>query len=205
MSGESKMHYYVNWAKERLDEMDAALASLEAKVPQVKADSKMKAEQAIADLKRRRDEFVSLAKKEAEAGEATWQRVQPELQSQWNSFEGQLKTYLETAGKQLEQQRATFLDIAAAQAKAWREAADTFHHEAGKIAAAKRADLDAAINQMKTDAAQAEARFNKLKQVGSETWAALGAALAESRKAFDRANQKAADALKGAGGAGKAA
>lgn len=204
MSGESKMHYYVNWAKERLDEMDAALASLEAKVPQVKADSKMKAEQAIADLKRRRDEFASLAKKEAEAGEATWKRVQTELQSQWNSFEGQLKTYLENAGKQIEQQQATFLNIAAAQAKAWREAADTFHHEAGKIAAAKRADLDAAINQMKAHAGQAEARFNKLEQVGSETWAALGAALAESRKAFDRANQKAADALKGAG-SGKAA
>ena len=98
MSGESKMHFYVNWAKERLDEMDAALASLEAKVPQVKADSKVKAEQAIADLKRRRDEFASLAKKEAEAGEATWQRLQTELESQWNSFEGQLKTYLETAG-----------------------------------------------------------------------------------------------------------
>ncbi len=155
--------------------MDAALASLEAKIPQVKADSKVKAEQAIADLKRRRDEFASLAKKEAEAGEATWQRVQTELESQWNSFEGQLKTYLETAGKQIEQQRATFLNIAAAQAKAWREAADTFHHEAGKIAAAKhadldaainqmkRADLDAAINQMKADAGQAEARFNKLK------------------------------------------
>ncbi len=204
MSGESKMHFYVNWAKERLDEMDAALASLEAKVPQVKADSKVKAEQAIADLKRRRDKFASLAKKEAEAGEATWKRVQTELESQWNSFEGQLKTYLETAGKQIEQQQATFLNIAAAQAKAWREAADTFHHEAGKIAAAKRADLDAAINQMKADAGKAEARFNKLKQVGSETWAALGAALAESRKAFDRANQKAADALKGAG-SGKAA
>lgn len=204
MSGESKMHFYVNWAKERLDEMDAALASLEAKVPQVKADSKVKAEQAIADLKRRRDEFASLAKKEAEAGEATWQRLQTELESQWNSFEGQLKTYLETAGKQIEQQRATFLNNAAAQAKAWREAADTFHHEAAKIAAAKRADVDAAIDQMKADAGQAEARFNKLKQVGSETWAAMGAALAELRKAFDRANQKAADALKGAG-SGKAA
>ena len=68
MSGESKMHFYVNWAKVRLDEMDAALASLEAKVPQIKADSKVKAEQAIADLKKRRDEFASLAKKEAERG-----------------------------------------------------------------------------------------------------------------------------------------
>jgi hypothetical protein len=204
MSGESKMHFYVNWAKERLDEMDAALASLEAKVPQVKADAKVKAEQAIADLKKRRDEFAALAEKEANAGEATWRQVKAGMEAQWDSFEGQLKAYLDTAGKHIEQQGATFLNVAAAQAKAWREAADTFRHEAGKIAAAKRTDLDAAINQMKADAGQAEARFNKLKQVGSESWAALSAALAESRKAFDRANQTAADALKGAG-AGKAA
>ena len=199
MSGESEMHFYVNWAKVRLDEMDAALASLEAKVPQIKADYKVKAEQAIADLKKRRDEFESLAKKEANAGEATWQRVKTQLEAQWNSFENLLKAYLDTAGQQIEQQRATFTTIAAAQAKAWREAADTFHREAGKIAAAKRADLDAAIKQMKADAGQAEARFNKLKQVGSETWAALSAALAKSRNAFDRANQKAGDALKSAG------
>ena len=199
MSGESTMHFYVNWAKERLDEMDAALASLEAKVPQVKADSKVKAEQAIADLKKRRDEFASLAEKQANAGEAAWQRVKAQLETQWDSFEGQLKAYLETAGKHIEQQGTTFLNIAAAQATAWRKAADTFHQEAGKIAAAKRTDLDAAIKQMKADAGQAEARFNKLKQVGSESWVALSAALAESRKAFDRANQTAADALKGAG------
>jgi hypothetical protein len=204
MSGESTMHFYVNWAKERLDEMDAALASLEAKVPQVKADSKVKAEQVIADLKKRRDEFASLAEKEASAGEAAWQRVKAQLEAQWDSFETQLKAYLETAGKHIGQQGATFLNIAAAQAMAWRKAADTFHQEAGKIAAAKRTDLDAAINQMKADAGQAEARFNKLKQLGSESWAALSAALAESRKSFDRANQTAADALKGAG-PGKAA
>jgi len=49
---------------------------------------------------------------------------------------------------------------------------------------------------MKSDGAEAEARLQKLKQTGSETWAALSAGLAESRKAFDGANQKAADALK---------
>jgi len=45
-------------------------------------------------------------------------------------------------------------------------------------------------------AAEAEARMQKLKQAGSESWSALSAALAESRKAFDRANQEAWDALK---------
>ena len=47
-------------------------------------------------------------------------------------------------------------------------------------------------------ASEAEARLQKLKQAGSESWAGLSAALAESRKAFDGANQKTGDALKGA-------
>jgi hypothetical protein len=83
--------------------------------------------------------------------------------------------------------------------KAWREAADKLHDAAIKVAGDKRASVDAAIKQMKADAAEAEARLQKLKQAGSESWAALSAALGESRKAFDRANQKVADELKRAG------
>ena len=118
------------------------------------------------------------------------------MESQWNSFEAQVKTYFETVGKQVEQQQATFRDIAAAQGKAWREAADKFHDAATKVAAEKRANVDAAVKQMKAEAAEAEARLQKLKQAGGESWTALSAALAESRKAFDQANQKASDAFK---------
>jgi hypothetical protein len=49
---------------------------------------------------------------------------------------------------------------------------------------------------MKADASEAEARLQELKQAGSESWTVFGAALAESRKAFDRANQAVWDALK---------
>ena len=38
MPDQSSMHIYLNWTKERIDEMDATLASLEAKASQVKAD-----------------------------------------------------------------------------------------------------------------------------------------------------------------------
>jgi hypothetical protein len=54
MPEQSSMHFYLNWAKERIDEMDAALASLEVKANQAKADSKVKGDQLIADLKKRR-------------------------------------------------------------------------------------------------------------------------------------------------------
>jgi hypothetical protein len=196
MAEQSSVHFYLNWAKERIDEMDATLASLEAKASQVQADSKAKANQLIADLQKRRDEFQATVKKEAEAGEATWERTKAQLESRWSDFEAQVKTYIETVGKQVQQQQVTFRDVAAAQAKAWREAADELHDEAAKVVAARRADIDAALKQMKADASEAEARLQKLKQAGSESWTALGAALAESRKAFDRANQAAWDALK---------
>ena len=176
-------------------DMDATLASLEAKASQVQADFKAKANQLIADLQKRRDEFQATVKKQAEAGEATWECTKTQLESHWNDFEAQVKTYIETVGKQVQQQQATFRDVAAAQVKAWREAADKLHDAAAKVAAARRADIDTALKQMKADASEAEARLQRLKQAGSESWTALGAALAESRKAFDRANQAAWDAF----------
>jgi hypothetical protein len=197
MAEQSSMHFYLTWAKERIDEMDAALASLEVKANQAKADSKVKGEQLIADLKKRRDEFQATLKAQAEAGEAAWARAKADLEPQWNGFEAQVKTYFESAGKQIEQQQATFKDIAAAQAKAWREAADKFHDAAGKVAVARRADIDTALKQMKSDASEAEARLEKLKQAGSSSWSVLSAALTESRKAFDEANQAAWNALRG--------
>jgi len=84
------------------------------------------------------------------------------------------QTYIDSVGKQAEQQQATFRDVAAAQVKAWREAADNLRDVATKVAAARRADIDAALKQMKADASEAEARYQKLKQAGSESWATFG-------------------------------
>lgn len=196
MAEHSSVHFYLNWAKERIDEMDAALTSLEAKAGQVQAASKVKADQLITELKKQRDEFQATVKAQAEAGEAAWQHTKAQLEPQWNGFEAKVKTYIDTVGKQIEQQKVTFRDVAAAQTKAWREAADKINNAAAKVAAARRADIDAAVKQMKADASEAEARLQKLKQAGNESWTALSAALAESRGAFDRANQAAWDAFK---------
>ena len=199
MSEQSSMHLYLNWAKERIDEMDAALASFEVKAGHAKAESKVKADQIVADLKNRRDEFQALLKTQAEAGEAAWAHAKTDLEKQWNGFEAEMKSYFETAGKQIEQQQATFKDIAAAQANAWHEAAAKFREAAGKVATARSVDVDAALKQMKSDASEAETRLQKLRQAGSESWSVLSAALTESRKAFDQANQATWDALRGSG------
>lgn len=192
----SSMHFYLNWTKERLDEMDATLASLEAKTGQAKAESKAKADQAIADLKQQRDDFQVALKKHADAGEAAWARSMAELESQWHGFEAQLKTYFGTVGKQIEQQQATFRGVADAQLKAWRDAADKARTAAAQVAVRGRSEIDAAVKQMQAHATEAEARLHKVNQAGSESWAALSGALAESRKAFDQATRAAWDAFK---------
>jgi hypothetical protein len=66
----SSMYFYLDWTKQRIDEMDATLASREAEASLMKVDSKAKADQFIADLKKRRDEFQVKAKAGLEAGEA---------------------------------------------------------------------------------------------------------------------------------------
>jgi hypothetical protein len=154
------------------------------------------ADQLITDLKKQRDEFQANVKKQAKATEAAWEGNKAQLDSQWKAFEAQVKTYIDTVAKQLPQQQALFRDVAAAQVKAWREAANAIQDVATKFAAGRRADVDAAVTKMKADASEAEARLQKLNQAGNESWAALSAALAESRKTFDRANQAAWDAVK---------
>lgn len=196
MPAQSNMHFYFNWAKERIDEMDAVLASLEAKSGEIQAESRTRAEQLIGDLQKRRDEFQEATRKQADAGEAAWQHSKNQLEATWNGFETEVKNYVETFGKQIQQQQATFQDAAAAQLKAWHDAAEKIQNAAAGLAANKRSDIDAAVKRMRADASKAEANFQEMKRAGTESWAALNGALAESRAAFDRANEAVWSSLK---------
>ena len=72
MPTQSSIHFYINWAKDRLDEMDATLTSLEGKVGEVQADARVKADQTLADLRKKRDDFRDTIMKQSEANEAAW-------------------------------------------------------------------------------------------------------------------------------------
>jgi hypothetical protein len=198
MSEQSSLHAYLTWTKQRLDEMDATLASFETRASQVKADAKAKATQLIADMKKQRKEFEAEAKAHSEAHDAALRTSKTQLEKQWASFEAEVKTYLETVGKDIEQKRATFAEAAGAQMKAWNEATEKLRNASAKLATDNKAKADKVIVQMRAEASEIKAHLEKLKLAGSESWAALSTALETSRKAFDVANQKAWDALKGA-------
>ena len=196
MTTQSNTHFFVNWAKGRLDEMDATLTSLEGKVGGVKADARDKANKVLADLRKKRDDFRDSVKKQSEANEAAWISAKTKLESEWNVFEAEVKKYVESFGNQIEQQQATFKLQSAAQLKAWREAANKLGGSAKEFVAERRGEIDAAVKRMNTDATAAEEKLQKLNQAGAQSWSALMAALTETRAAFDRANQAARDAFK---------
>jgi hypothetical protein len=196
MAKDSGFHYYLNWAKERIDEMDAILTSLEAKVPSLQADLRARADEILADLGKKRDLFRDAVKQQAEASESSWISLKAKLEPEWKAFEAEVRKYIDSFAKQAEQQRAAFKSQADAQLKAWREAVDQFGNAAKGFAAEHRNDLDTLIIRMNSEAAAAEERLRKLNEAGTQSWSALTGALAETRAAFDRANQAARDAFK---------
>ena len=200
MPVQSSVHFYLNWAKERLDEMNATLAVLDGQIAKMQADMRAKAQQYVAELRAKRDEFDGALKKQGQAGEAAWESAKTGLEAEWKKFQHVLKEYTETVGKHMEQQQAVFRSQVEAQLKAWRETADQLNAAAKTFAQESRREVDAAIVQMKTDATVAEQRLAKLTQARTESWSALSTALTETRASFDRANQAAHDAFRRAVG-----
>ncbi len=199
MSDRGNMQLYIEWAKARLDEMDATLASFETQARGVQAESRAKGEQLIADLRKRRDKFQENIKSQAEAGEAAWRRTKVQLEKEWQEFEADVTKFIATCNLQVEQQRAMFRNVAAAQLKAWREASDKAHAVATGFAAERRADIDAAVSQMQTSASGTKARLDAHSQAATASWTAFSGALAQSRAAFDGVLQAAVDAFRRTG------
>ncbi|NJO32117.1 MAG: hypothetical protein HC869_02325 [Rhodospirillales bacterium] len=192
----SSAHLFLGWAKARIDEMDATLASLENKAAEMKAEARVKADQFIVDMKKRRDEFASTVNKQAAAGEAAWDSAKVRLEAEWKGFETDTTKYLETFGKNMEQQLDVFQSQATAQLHAWRGTADKLDAAAKEFAIERRREIDAAVARMKTDATLAEEKLQKLAGAGTESWTALTAALAETRASFDRAHRATQEAFK---------
>jgi hypothetical protein len=196
MSAQDSIQFYVNWAKERLGEMEATLTSLEGKIGGVQAEVRGMADKVLADLRKKRDEFRDVIKKNAEANEAAWIAAKAKLEGDWKAFEADVTKYVESFGKQVEQHQTIFEQQAAAQLNAWREAADKFATDAREFAAERRTEIDATLKRMQADAATAEEKLKKLNEAGVQSWSALMSALTETRTAFDRANQAAREAFK---------
>jgi hypothetical protein len=166
MPTQSSAHFFLNWAKERIDEMDASVGI--ARSQGTSAESRSQGEGRSVN---RRLEKAARSSSRPKPRHRLKERShlasrKAQLESQWNGFEAQIKTYFETVGKQIEQQQTTFQDIAAAQVKAWREAADKFNDAATKSGNRKTCQHRCGGEQMKAEAAEAERTLAEIEAGG---------------------------------------
>ena len=164
----SSAHCFLSWAKSQL--MRWMPHSRRSKERRCKSGLRLeiKADQFIAQMRKKRDEFESAVKKQAEAGKSVWDSAKLQLATELKDFEAETKKYLETFGNGIEQQQAVFQSQVTAQLSAWREAADKLHAAGKEFAIERRREIDGTVSRMKADAAAAERKLQELARAGTE-------------------------------------
>lgn len=196
MATESGIHHYTEWAKSRLDEMDATVSSMETHIKDLQARGQANAEAALAEMKAKRDAFSEEIDKSRASGEAAWADIVGQMQTNWSAFESATKNYMDSATEVAEQNRMVWQARAEEQVKSWQASLEQLQSAATEFSGERKADLDSAIEKMKSEGDSARARLDNLSQAGTDSWSAMMKALSDSRAAFEKANTAAFEAMK---------
>ena len=130
----------------------------------------MRADQLISDLHKKRDEFQEAAKKQQM--QARQPGCAPKANWKARGMASRRSEKICRNFRQADTATTVFQNAAAAQLKAWREAAEKIHSAAATLAVDRRSDIDAALTRMKADASKAEANLQEFNRAGTESWAA---------------------------------
>lgn len=196
MTSENDTQLFSNWAKERLAEIEATLAALQASVNSLQDEARRQAEKTIADIRAQQQAFQHTIKEQQENSQASWQNLMRGLEANWTSFEALMQTYAGAARKDAAHLQQTFAARAQAQIKAWYETLDALRGKASAFAEGSHKEAEDALHQLKSAADSAKAKLESQQKAGVESWDALKTALEESRAAFDKATRKAIDSFK---------
>ena len=196
-------HPHLAWAMWGLDEIEATLASLESHFHK-HADVGAKSENptaasaavgAMADIRGARDAFRESIETRGPMKESDLARSKAGLQGQWLAFEDSLEAYLDTLGKQIDEQETVFRARADAQCKAWQQAIDRLHDSAARLDARRRGEVEAAVRRLEAEADASKAKLDTLNKAEGTSWTAMKSALTDTRAALERANQAVHDAF----------
>ncbi|ABD89008.1 hypothetical protein [Rhodopseudomonas palustris] len=195
MSDQSLMHDTIGWAKQKLDETDALLASLQKSAGQLQADSRHQANRAIGDMHAVRIAFaqqLDAARADASAVKGIAEHALTDLREEWKKVDLSFQAFLTAAADQTDVVNAALAARAAAQLKGWETALQPVRSAATAAIERARRDLDAAMSQLAAE----QLRLGGISVAGDEAWKALRAGLDETRAIYDRTWATVTDVLK---------
>ena len=187
MSDQNRIDEFVGWAKTRLDEMAAAVKALQGQMDTMNDQVRAEAEQSIAKAQAWLRDCADQLSKVREQGETAVGDAQAHIERVWAEFEQEAAKWVELA----QNQQQTFEAQANAQMQSWQGAVQEFMQRASQMQDAARVEVEAAVDRLKNDAAQAEGHLEELKKAGTASWDAMAKALDTSRAAFDKAAKEA--------------
>lgn len=185
-----------DWAKSRLDEMNAALKSVEKQMSQLGEGPRRQVEEAMQEMQRQRDFLAAQMNETQQWSMAAYEGMKGKMESAWIEFERAAQKAIDVE----HHERKNFEARASAQMQSWHSSMWAFQKAAMDLAARQREDLDQTLEAMKDNAQASRHKFDAMSKAGIESWAAFSQALDDSRQALERANMAAYDAWKKASG-----
>ena len=183
-------HAAIEWAKARLLEIDATVATLEEGASKLRDDARKRGDEIISKLRATREAYGAKIDGALADGRQQTESMVAEtraaLEAQWSAFERELEGYLTTVNSEIALRKEVFQARMKAEEAYWRKTIADLKASASSVATERRASLEARIAAVQAEADAAKARLAKLQLAGGDAWSALRDGLAEARGVFDK-------------------
>ncbi len=186
MTEDDKVHTITEWAKGRLDEMEATVKAMQEKGEKLQEQGQQQAKDAIAEAQRSHETFITQVQKLRNQGEAALTDAQKTMNESWSQFEAGVDQWVNSTKSEQE----AFEARAQAQLDTWQKSIDQYSKTASEAAADQRVQLTASVDELKAQAQAAQKQLDAMRKAGASSWSAMSRALDQSRKAFEKAADK---------------
>lgn len=198
MTSKSAAHDTIAWAKQRLDDADAAITEIERANRELAGQARQAADAALVRLKESRsklDGYAAQLQSEALSVKSGIDDVQQALEEEWIEVESALQAFVSAAGERADAARELAIARARAQRNSWKASYSDLRRQAEEAVDTARTEFDSAIKRLSEEAEKFQARIGEAKDAGDESWAAVKTGLSDAKSAHDRTIQKIRDAF----------
>jgi hypothetical protein len=191
-------HEYLEWAKHKVDEVDAALAALSTSVEALKKEARTEIDHAAGRLQSARDAFkakVETLRSDVAASKAIADDAYVAIEKDWTHVELAFQDFLKAATGEADVVKKAL----AARAEAQRKSLQTSLHSIKSAALAQldhaRSEADAVYRRLAAETEKAEAKLGKATIAGDESWKAIKSGVDEIVAVYSRTWKKISEAI----------
>ena len=206
MSQSGTPHRSIVWSKQKLDELDAILSTIEGKVRNLQGKTRAEAEHQLERIRTARDAFkdyVRTAENEAstavhdgiDRSRQAIQVAESEIEREWEEASLALQKLLNAASDNVDFARDVFRAQAQAEREALKANFDRISAETSDAMENIRSDLDDALQRLSKETARVEARAGEISSVGAESWQIIRQGISDAHAVNKRTTEKVAAAF----------